>query len=51
MGDPWAPGLDVILRGLSMVADDRRVLELTGPMFDGLHAGFRRSLLLHEGVR
>ncbi len=48
---PEAPGLDVILRGLSMVADDHQVLELTGPMFDGLYAYYRRSLLLHEGVR
>lgn len=47
---PEAHGLDVILRGLSMVADDHRVLELTGPMFDGLYAYYRRSLLLHEGV-
>ena len=27
-----APGFDVALRGLSMVCDDARVLELTGPL-------------------
>ena len=43
---PEAPGLDVILRGLSMICDDDRVLELTGPIFDGLYEYHRRALLL-----
>jgi hypothetical protein len=43
---PEAPGLDAVLRGLSMVCDDARVLELTGPMFDGLYEYLRRELLL-----
>lgn len=43
---PEAPGLDTVLRGLSMVADDYRVLELTGPLFNGLYEFFRRELLL-----
>jgi hypothetical protein len=43
---PEAPGLDVILRGLSMTQDDEAVLALTGPIFDGLYAYFHRSLLL-----
>jgi hypothetical protein len=42
---PEAPGLDVVLRGLSMVADDDIVLELTGPVFDGLYEFFRRALM------
>jgi hypothetical protein len=42
---PEAAGLDVILRGLSMTCDDRRVLELTGPIFDGLYEYFRRALV------
>jgi hypothetical protein len=46
---PEAPGLDVVLRGLSMVLDDHAVLELTGPVFDGLYEYFRRSLLLGKG--
>jgi hypothetical protein len=43
---PEARGLDVILRGLSMVYGDRRVLEVSGPLFDGLYEYFRRGLLL-----
>jgi len=43
---PEARGLDVILRGLSMVCDDARVLEVSGPLFDGLYEYFRRALLL-----
>ncbi|TMR95055.1 chromate resistance protein ChrB domain-containing protein [Nonomuraea basaltis] len=43
---PEAPGLDVILRGLSMTCADERVLELTGPLFDGLYEYHRRALLL-----
>jgi hypothetical protein len=33
-------------RMLSMVCDDEQVLEVTGAMFDGLHAFFRRELVL-----
>ena len=43
---PEARGLDVIMRGLSMVADDQRVLDLTAVLFDGLYAFYRRTLLL-----
>jgi hypothetical protein len=43
---PEAPGLDVILRGLSLICDDDRVLELSGPLFDGLFEYHRRALLL-----
>ena len=43
---PEAPGLDVVLRGLSMVCDDEQTLQLTGPMFDGLYEYHRRALLL-----
>jgi hypothetical protein len=43
---PEAAGLDVVLRGLSMVTDDDRVLVLTEPVFDGLYEYFRRGLLL-----
>ncbi|MBG0566660.1 chromate resistance protein ChrB domain-containing protein [Actinoplanes aureus] len=45
---PEAPGLDVILRGLSMVCDDEQTLQLTGPMFDGLYEYQRRALLLNR---
>jgi hypothetical protein len=43
---PEARGLDVILRGLSMVCDDPRVLEVSGPLFDGLYEYYRRAMLL-----
>jgi hypothetical protein len=43
---PEAAGLDVVLRGLSMTCADERVLELTGPMFDGLYEYNRRAMLL-----
>jgi hypothetical protein len=43
---PEARGLDVVLRGLSMVLDDQRVLELSGPLFDGMYEYHRRAMLL-----
>lgn len=43
---PEAPGLDAVLRGLSMVRQDAEVLSLTRPMFDGLYEYYKRSLLL-----
>ena len=42
---PEAPGLDAVLRGLSLVVDDERLLELTGPLFDGLYELHRRALM------
>ncbi len=43
---PEAAGLDVAVRGLSMVVDDERLLELTGPLFDGLYEFRQRALML-----
>jgi hypothetical protein len=43
---PAARGLDVICRGLSMVAADDEILAVTGPIFDGLYEFRRRALLL-----
>ena len=43
---PEAPGFDLALRALSMVESDDRVLELTEPLFDGVHEFFRRQLML-----
>jgi hypothetical protein len=43
---PEAPGLDVVLRGLSMTSDDDTVLALAEPVFDGLYEYYRRSLIL-----
>lgn len=46
---PEAPGLDTVLRGLSMIADDTTILDVTGSVFDGLYEFFRRATLLgHE---
>lgn len=42
---PEAPGLDVLLRGLSMICDDEEMLALSGPLFDGLYEYWRRELL------
>jgi hypothetical protein len=43
---PEAAGFDVALRGLSMVVEDERLLELTGPLFDGLYEFRKRALML-----
>ncbi|MFB9688796.1 chromate resistance protein ChrB domain-containing protein [Amycolatopsis plumensis] len=38
-----APGLDVILRGLSMIGDDEHTLAVTKPLFDGLYEYYHRA--------
>jgi len=43
---PEAPGLDVALRGLSMVCTDEETLQHTGSVFDGLYEFYRRAMLL-----
>jgi hypothetical protein len=43
---PEAPGLDVLLRGLSMVRNDAEVLELSAPLFDGLYEYRKQAMLL-----
>lgn len=43
---PEAPGFDVALRGLSLVATDDEILALTRPLFDGTYEFLRRQLLL-----
>lgn len=43
---PEAPGLDVLLRGLSMVRADDEVIALSGPLYDGLYEFLRRAALL-----
>jgi hypothetical protein len=43
---PEARGLDVVIRGLSMVCEDEEVLELTGRLYDGLYEHRRRATLL-----
>jgi hypothetical protein len=43
---PEAPGLDVLLRGLSMIGTDERTMAVSGPLFDGLYEYHRRRALL-----
>ena len=43
---PEARGLDVLIRGLSMVSSDKEMLELTGPLYDGLYEYRRRARML-----
>jgi hypothetical protein len=43
---PEAPGLDIALRGLSMIHTDEDILTHTGPLFDGLCEYYRRAMLL-----
>ena len=43
---PEAPGLDVLLRGLSMNHEDEQLLALTAPLFDALYEYHRRAIVL-----
>ena len=43
---PEAPGLDALLRGLSLVRGDDDVLELSQPLYDGLYEYLKRATLL-----
>jgi hypothetical protein len=43
---PEARGLDVVIRGLSMIHDDHEMLRLTGPLYDGLYEYVRRATVL-----
>jgi hypothetical protein len=42
---PEATGLDVLIRGLSLTQEDKDLLALTGPLFDGLYEYRRQALL------
>jgi len=44
---PESAGLDVLIRGLGMVSDDdKELLALTGPLYDGLYEYLKRATLL-----
>ncbi len=43
---PEAAGVDILIRGLSMVKTDDEMLAITGPLFDGLYEYFKRSNML-----
>lgn len=42
---PEAPGLDVVLRGLSLIGDDEHTLSVSDAVFDGLYEYFRQRTL------
>jgi len=42
---PEGRGLDVIMRGLTLIADDAEVLAVAGRIFDGLYEFLRQTLL------
>ena len=41
-----AAGLDVLIRGLSMICPDEETLELTARLYDGLYEHRRRATML-----
>jgi hypothetical protein len=43
---PEAKGLDVLIRGLSMVKDDVELLSLTEPLYDGLYEFLKMATVL-----
>jgi len=43
---PEAPGLDVLLRGLSMIYNDDELLVISGPLFEALYEYRRQAILL-----
>lgn len=43
---PAAPGLDIIIRGLSITLADDDVLAASAPIFNGLYEYFKRRLIL-----
>jgi hypothetical protein len=48
---PEARGLDVLLRGLSMIRPDDEMLELSGALYDGLYEYQRRAGMLGDDER
>jgi hypothetical protein len=43
---PEARGLDVLIRGLSMIKEDSELLEITGHVYEGLYEYLRRATVL-----
>jgi hypothetical protein len=43
---PEARGLDVLIRGMSMIKGDEELLELTRPLYDGLYEYMKRATVL-----
>jgi hypothetical protein len=43
---PEGPGLDLVLRGLSITRGDDDILHITSPVFDGIYEYCKRAILL-----
>lgn len=43
---PEAKGIDVLIRGMSMIQTDDTLLALTSPLYDGLYEYLKRATLL-----
>ena len=43
---PEARGLDVLIRGLSMIKEDSELLEITGHVYEGLYEYLKRATVL-----
>jgi hypothetical protein len=43
---PEAAGLDVLIRGLSMIKDDPDLLALSSPLYDGLYEYIKRATVV-----
>jgi hypothetical protein len=43
---PVAPGLDVLIRGISLLGTDEETFAVTGTLFEGLYEHTRRALLV-----
>jgi hypothetical protein len=43
---PEARGLDVLIRGMSMIKDDPELLEITAPIYEGLYEYMKRATVL-----
>jgi hypothetical protein len=43
---PEAAGIDVLLRGLSLLHNDDELLTISGPLFDALYEFHRQAILL-----
>ena len=43
---PEAAGLDILVRGLSLLGDDEQTLAITAILFDGLYEYHRQAILL-----
>lgn len=48
-GAQEAPGLDVLIRGLSLTLTDNEIIDVSRPLFDGLYTFKQHELVLGRG--